>query len=40
MPRWMVLLAVAVVGSLVLSVVGGLLLGRLIDIATRWRRSA
>jgi hypothetical protein len=40
MPRWVVLLAVAVVAWLSLSVLGGLLVGRLLDLATRRRRSA
>jgi len=40
MPRWVVLLAVALVAWLSLSVLGGLLVGRLLDLATRRRRSA
>jgi len=39
MPRWMLLVVAAAVGWLVLSVVGGLVLGRLIDVATRRRRT-
>jgi hypothetical protein len=39
MPRWVVLLAAAVVASLLLSVLGGLIVGRLVGLVTR-RRSA
>jgi hypothetical protein len=37
MPQWIFLLALAIVAWLVLSVVGGLLLGRLIGFAVRRR---
>ena len=40
MPRWVLLVAAAVTAWLVVSVFGGLLLGRLLDLATRLRRSA
>jgi hypothetical protein len=40
MPHWILLLAVAVVGWLALSVLGGLLLGRLLEAAGRRRHSA
>jgi hypothetical protein len=40
MPRWMMLFAAAVGVWLALSIFGGLLLGRLIDVAVRRRRSA
>lgn len=36
-PQWIVLLVVAVVGWLALSVVGGLLIGRLLGLANRRR---
>jgi hypothetical protein len=36
----MLLVAAAVGAWLVLSILGGLLLGRLIDLAGKWRRSA
>jgi hypothetical protein len=40
MPHWVLLLAAAVLGWLALSVLGGWLLGRLLDLAARRRRSA
>ena len=40
MPRWVFLVAAAVGAWLVLSIFGGLLLGRLIDLAGKRRRSA
>jgi hypothetical protein len=39
MPRWMLLVVAAVVFWLTLSVIGGFLLGRLLDLAGRRRRS-
>jgi len=39
MPRWVWLVTAAVVAWLALSVLGGLLVGRLLDVATRRRRS-
>jgi hypothetical protein len=35
MPEWIILLALAIVAWLVLSVGGGLLIGRLLSVATR-----
>ncbi len=35
MPQWIVLLAIAVVGWLVLALVSGILLGRLLGLAER-----
>jgi hypothetical protein len=40
MPQWIVLLAIAIGGWLVLTVGGGLALGRLLAIFGRRRRSA
>jgi ascorbate-specific PTS system EIIC-type component UlaA len=40
MPQWIVLMMLAIVGWLVLSIGGGLVVGRLIRMATRRRRVA
>jgi hypothetical protein len=37
MPQWVVLLAIAIVGWLVLAVAGGIVLGRLLWLAERRR---
>jgi len=39
MPRWVWVVTAAVVAWLALSVLGGLLVGRLLDVAARRRRS-
>ena len=40
MPQWIVLLAIAIGGWLILAVGGGLALGRLLSMLARRRRSA
>jgi len=40
MPRWVLLVAAAVVAWLALSVLGGLVVGRLLERVARRRRSA
>jgi nitrate reductase NapE component len=40
MPQWITFLMLAIVAWLVLSVVGGLVVGRLLGVASRRRRIA
>jgi hypothetical protein len=40
MPQWIILLAIAIVAWLVLAVGGGLVVGRLLGIASRRRHVA